>query len=349
MKRRRLLYIHIGLSSFVRKDINLLSNSFSLKTSFFNIRSKSNLPLSFAKQFLFLLFNTWRFDGIVIQFAGYHSYLPTVFGKMFGKKVIIVLGGTDTVSFPSIQYGCFYNKKLKYFTHQSLKKASLLLPVSETLVRYNYTYTDDDFSEQGYLFHAPDVKTPFKTVHNGYNADNWIYSEEKETNSFITIAADLGSRFGKKLKGIDLILNVAPSLPNCKFYVVGGSKLQDALPENVIAIDNMDQDKLKAVLANKQFYLQLSMSEGFPNALCEGMLSGCVPIVSNVGAMPEIVGDCGYILKEKKEELLIDLLKSAINSDQRENMRDARSRISENFSLEKRGIKLTELINAHLS
>ena len=46
------------------------------------------------------------------------------------------------------------------------------------------------------------------------------------------------------------------------------------------------------------------MSEGFPNALCEAMLSGCIPIVSNVGAMPKIVKETGYLLLKKDIYLL---------------------------------------------
>ena len=37
-------------------------------------------------------------------------FLPILFSKIFFKKSIVVAGGTDCVSFPSIGYGNFSNK-----------------------------------------------------------------------------------------------------------------------------------------------------------------------------------------------------------------------------------------------
>ena len=136
------------------------------------------------------------------------------------------MGGTDSVSFPSIQYGCFYNKYLRYFTRMSLQKASLLLPVAETIIECDYTYTKSDFPRQGYLYHAPKTRTTASTIYNGYNASKWDFSEEKEENSFITIAADLGTRFGKTLKGIDLLLEIATEFPKCTFCTFPAGKVK---------------------------------------------------------------------------------------------------------------------------
>lgn len=349
MKKTRLMYVHVGLSSFVKKDIAMLSEEFDLVIHYFDLKSKSKLPLSFLRQLGFLMKNSRKSEGIVIQFAGYHSYLPTILKFLHRKKTIIVMGGTDSVSFPSIQYGAFYNKYLKFFTRVSLKKATLLLPVSESLIHYKYTYSDNDFSEQGYLVHAPKTKTEVQTIYNGYDSDKWHSSNQKEEKSFLTIGADLGSRFGKKLKGIDLILEIAPKFPDCKFYIIGGDRLKEEVPQNVILVGNMPHDDLPEFIASKVYYLQLSMSEGFPNALCEGMLSGCVPIVSNVGAMPMIVDNVGFILKKKDSSLLSELINEALNSDISDLAIQARNRIKDNFTIQNRKDQLTKAIKDHIA
>lgn len=344
MSKSKLLYIHVGLSSFVNKDILILSKKFELDIFYFNLRKKTKLPWVFFTQFLFLIAKTKSSSAIVIQFAGYHSFLPTYLSKFFKKKSIIIMGGTDSVSFPSIKYGCFYKKYLRSFTKKSLKLADLLLPVADSLIDCEYTYQDNDYPRQGYLYHAPEITTKVQTIYNGYDENKWFFSSKKENNSFVTVASDLGTIFGKKLKGIDLINEVAPFFPRCKFYIIGGHKLDENFAENVILLNNIEHNDLPKFLSEKEFYLQLSISEGFPNALSEAMLSGCIPIVSNVGAMPFIVGEEGYVLKKKNAELLQDLIKMALESNKKEKSIQSRKRIIDFFPLAKRETELIESI-----
>jgi glycosyltransferase involved in cell wall biosynthesis len=79
------------------------------------------------------------------------------------------------------------------------------------------------------------------------------------------------------------------------------------------------------------------MSEGFPNALSEGMLCECVPIVSNVGGMPDIVSDSGYILKHKNINELYELISGALNNFELVKLgKKARQRVVENYTFENR-------------
>lgn len=349
MVKTKIIYIHVGLSSFVEKDIKILSESFELKIFHFKLTEKKKLPFVFIHQLGFLLLNLFTNKACVIQFGGYQSYLPTLLSRLYRRKAIIIMGGTDSVSFPSIQYGCFYNKYLKYFTRKSLQYASLLLPVSENLIECDYSYTKDDFPKQGYKFHAPKVKTESKVIYNGYDSKKWEIGSNKEELSFLTIGANLGSRFGKLLKGIDLIIELAPKFPQATFYIVGGDKLKDVLPANVKAIGNMPHEDLPKFINSKMFYLQLSMSEGFPNALCEAMLCGCIPIVSNVGAMPTIVSNDGYILNNKSLAALTEVIRLAIiSTNHKDQAENARKRIADNFTLTRRTEELNSTISQHL-
>jgi glycosyltransferase involved in cell wall biosynthesis len=342
---KKVLYFHIGLSSFVEKDIAILSEHFDLRVKFIDLSKKHYVLKGLLIQFFYLLRHGWTAHVFVSQFGGYHSLLPGIFARCFRKKSVIVLGGTDTVSFPSIRYGAFYLPVMRFFTKWSYKCAHLLLPVSENLIHCVYDYQEKDGKFQGVKHFCPKLKTPFRVIYNGYDSSHWYISDEKELKSFVTIGANLNSRFGFKLKGIDLLIEIAPKFPECTFYIIGGAQLND-LPSNVKGLSNLPHEQLPSFLARKEYYLQLSLSEGFPNALCEAMLSGCIPIVSNVGAMPEIVNDERLILNKKNADLLSTLIEGAIENRGYHKPSYWRERITSNYPLERRSRELTEAINS---
>jgi glycosyltransferase involved in cell wall biosynthesis len=344
--KAKLLYFHAGKSSFVIKDIEILQEKYNVVDFFFDTSNKKKYLVLFIKQKLFLLRHIIGAKLIVCQFAGHHSFLPILFSKIFFKKSIVVAGGTDCVSFPSIGYGNFNNKLLARTTSFSFKVCDLILPVHQTLVEYDYTYQPNDFKKQGYQFFIPKIKTPYQVIHNGYDSSKWFCDTEKERNSFVTIGAGLDSRFGFNLKGIDLIFEIAPKFTHCTFYIVGGLGIDKPTPENIKLLDKIPNNELRQFISNKQFYMQLSMSEGFPNALSEAMLCECVPIVSNVGGMPDIAADCGYILKYKNINELYELTNSAINNFELDKLgKKARQRIVENYTFEKRRDQLLLAVN----
>ena len=342
--KKKLLYFHNGKSSFVEKDISILSECFDLKEFEFKTKLKILVPFEFIRQILFLLRHLTTKKSIV-QFAGYHSFFPVILKKILGTKVLIILGGTDCVNFPSIKYGSFYKNPLRFFTSYSLHHASLLSPVDESLIQYEYIYQNDDFNGQGFLYHYPKIKTSYKVIYNGYNSSKWKM-EKKNKNTFVTIGANLNSRFAFKLKGIDLFIELAKNIPDGTFYIVGGKSLKQSIPSNMILLDNIPNHQLPDFLSDKQFYVQLSMSEGFPNALCEAMLSGCIPIVSSVGGMTMIVENCGIILEKKSIHELTMSVKKLMKDEKETDIlsKQSRKRISENFTIENRAEKLIKLI-----
>lgn len=342
------LYIYPGSrSTFIDKDIRLLGVAFSVDEFRFNSENKILLPLIFIKQLLYLLWHLNSQKLYLIMFGGYWSLIPVVFGKIFRKKTIIINGGTDCVNFPSIGYGNFNNNLLGWFTKMSFLNAAHIITLHESLIEQDYRYAELTFNKQGLKVHIPNLKTPFSTVYNGYDSSFWKPVHSKVKNSFITVSVGLGEERRRKIKGIDLILQVAPLLPDLNFIIVGTNETEiKSPPSNVKLIQKKTIDELVSFYSTAQFYLQLSLSEGFPNSLCEAMLCECVPIVSDVASMPFIVGNSGFVLEKKNAELLKQLINKALNSDTECLGKMARQRIAENFTEEMRAEKLISTVKA---
>ncbi|MGV3540522.1 MAG: glycosyltransferase family 4 protein [Rufibacter sp.] len=352
MPKPLLLYFYPAQSSFVVKDLALMQKEYEVRHIGFLPKKKWQTPLVWAKQFFFLLRHIWRAKVLVCMFSGYHSWFPALLGKIARKPCLIVAGGTDCVAFPSIGYGCFAKPILSRFTRWSYQLAAHIAPVHEKLVWQEYTYQPNDFPYQGFQYHCPGLKTPHTVIYNGYDSNFWKPDTtiERKPNSFLTVCAGLDMRFTQRLKGVDLILKVAPKLPNATFTIVGapaGFSIPNQ-PSNVQILPKMSLQELRAVYSAHTFYLQLSLSEGFPNALCESILCGCVPIVSKVGGMPGIIAGSGFLLEERDAEQLKELLQKTMGSEANNSSAKARERISVNYPEAKREQELLNLLHSLL-
>jgi glycosyltransferase involved in cell wall biosynthesis len=331
-----IIYVCTHYSSFVLKDIAILKTRFKVEVIQTNLSPKWLIPFRLGLVFCKIVF---RKRTIVInQFAGFLSVPGILAAKIRKHKVVTVLGGTDCVAFPSIQYGNFNRKMLGKATAYSLLNSDLLLPVDSSLVLSEYTYQPNDFPQQGYKAFVKNINTPFKVIYNGFDPDLFKdLGKKRKKNSFVTIGAKLDSRFGFHLKGIDLLNQLSELLPEIEIHIIGGIGLEAQLKSpNIILHPTIPNHKLVEVLNEYEFYMQLSMSEGFPNALCEAMLCGCIPIVSNVAAMPKIVGDIGGVLKKKDIKLLKTLVESLINLDNKDKevlSKRSRQQIIDNYPL----------------
>jgi glycosyltransferase involved in cell wall biosynthesis len=344
-RRKKILYVFAAPASFITKDIRLLSQAFELITASFNPPHKSFTPLYLLAQ-LRLLPALLTCDAIVCQFAGYHSALPLTLGKWFGKPGVIIAGGTDAVSFPSIGYGNYRKKWLGAFTRWSFRMAKVISPVHASLIQYAYTYQDEDGPAQGILHHVPALRARFQVIPNGYDPTFWQASRPKKPKTFLTVA-HIYKHVTLRVKGIDLLLEVAPHFPDCHFVIAGVAwefELPD-LPSNVITVGPQTPAQLRDVYSEASYYLQLSISEGFPNALCEAMLCECIPVGSAVGAIPDIVGDTGFILKKRDAGELRELLITALSANPDLGLK-ARQRIATNYTEKHRQTDLLGLIQS---
>jgi glycosyltransferase involved in cell wall biosynthesis len=352
----RLIYISPDYSTFVKKDINFLSKKYSIAYHNHTWNNKLLLPISLLLQLAFLIKNIIYSKAIFVMFGGYWSILPAIFGKLFRKPVYIILGGTDCVSFPSINYGSLRKPVLKKVIEWSYKLSTRLLPVDESLVYSENLYFSAEYKMQGFKYYFPTLKTPFQVIHNGFDHTIFVSDiNKKRKNSFVTVAQSSDLR-RIQIKGIDKILELANIFTECSFSIIGISldlinKL-GTVPSNIRIYEFMPFEMFKRHLEESEFYLQLSISEGFPNALCEAMLCHCIPIGSEVGAIPTIIGDTGFIVQHSETSYIAEVLKSIIVlNDEKRNIlaNNAKNRIIENFSLSKRQESFLNMLKKDLN
>lgn len=346
MTKPLILYFYPNDASYVRKDLRILSERYRLRTAKAEPSRKWLLPWMLVYQKLICL---WYFKAefIVCQFAGYHSLIPVIMGRILGIKSIVILGGSDCASFPEIHYGNFRKKLLGWFTCQSIRRADVLSPVHEKMIGYDYTYENFRHKRQGYSAFCKPGKAKVNVIYNGFDTDGFVRNEGNRKKDFIAIAT-YNRDAVYYLKGIDLIEQAAERFPQTSFTIVGVSAvyLQKPKPANVNYLPFLPQNELMQLLNEHYFYCQLSISEGFPNALCEAMLCGCVPLVSAVCSMPDIVGNTGFVLERRDPELLAVLIAEmlALNDPDALSLA-ARKRVTEHYRFDQRRDQLLRLLD----
>ncbi|WP_296705849.1 glycosyltransferase family 4 protein [Algoriphagus sp.] len=339
-----IIYTYPVQTAFTDRDLQMISPELKIKPLEFT-QSPFQLPFYFVLQFFQLSWYLPKTTQYLCFFGGYHSVLPVWFGKVFGKKCIIEAGGTDCINMPEIGYGNFRKKWLRKATVYSFKNCSLILPVAQALVKQEYRFDKSISPKQGLLNLIQDLTTPIQVIPNGFDLDFWKNLEiKRQPLSFISVATGTSNPSRAKVKGYDLIENLAENHPEWSFTLVGDPDYQSANPNINILGKHAPSDLLK-LYNSHQFYLQLSTSEGFPNSLGEAMACGCIPIGSAVGAIPEIIRDKRLILMQKDIQRLNEIIISLLNFDLKSIQKTCIQIIHQNYNFFKRKQDLIEVLS----
>lgn len=350
--KEKILYIFPQFSSFIHKDILFLSRNYEVVTPSRDWTRKWETPLNFIRQFVFLSRHLKGSKAVFIMFGGYWSFLPALAGRISGIPVYIIPGGTDCVSFPSLNYGSLRKPVLRTFIKWSFQLCTELLPVDESLVRSEYSYNEkSDYPEQGYKYFFPKLSTPHRVIYNGFDPDYFNCGQVAKKSGSCIVIAQVTSMMRVRIKGIDLVFYLASQFEKLSFTIVGISdsisRQLGSIPSNVTLYPFMPQESFMKHLAESEYVLQLSVSEGFPNALCEAMLCRCIPVGSTVGAMPRIIDDTGYLIGSSNKEYLLERFTeiNATDSTTRLDLgKKARERIISNFHISQREKAFMDII-----
>jgi glycosyltransferase involved in cell wall biosynthesis len=305
-RKKKILFVHTTMSTFVKTDFEILSQNYEVKKYLFKpVKGFVNTAIQFVKQFFYLLFQIWKFDAVFVWFADYHSFLPIHFTKILNKKSIVVIGGYDVVKMPELNYGVFTSKVRGYCALFSMKQSTLNLAVSKNVERKVRWITK---------------KANTQLLYNCVNIPAKNNLQIEKENLIITVGL-IDSERTFFLKGIDTFIKVAEKLPEFRFLIIGASNklpahLLKPQTKNLEWIDRVNHEELEVYYKKAKIYCQFSRSESFGVSIVEAMNFGCIPVVTNVGGMTEIVGNYGIVTKRDVSAIAGLIIKKLQNNTQ---------------------------------
>ena len=274
-----------------------------------------------------------RADITYTWFASTYAFAVVMMARLLGKPSVVVLAGADVNLRPSIGYGLANAPWKRWLLVRTLRHATKLLPVDASLRDVAIGITD-----------LPAGK--ISVLPTGYDEDVWIPGP-KEPDLVLTIAGCENEQ-RMRVKGIDHLLAAATKVPEAQFVVIGvhpsvTAMLEPSRPPNVRLLPPVRRNELLPWYQRASVYCQPSLSEGLPNALCEAMLCGCIPVGTSVGGIPGAIGDPGLVVPPEDSGAIAAAVRSALRSPEELRTR-VRARIAMAFPLTQRRQALALLL-----
>ena len=331
MQKQSILFVYVNYSSFVKADFEILSSFANVtKYQFKPGKGIFRTGIEVLKEFIYLIFNISKFDSVFIWFGDYHSLLPALFAKIFKKKSFVVIGGYDVSTLTEYGYGSFSHPIRSFFTRNTFKSVDICFPVAEAL-------------RKKLLLINP--KANAETLATSTDSVKFNFSEYERPQRIITVS---GTENHQRLmvKGLDRFRELATYLPEFEFIIIGATdhvkSYFEPIPSNFKLLPSQQFDKISQYYREASFYAQLSRSEGLPNALCEAMLCGCIPVGTNVGDIQITIGNTGVTIEDWKPEILATFIRMHQNDFQ---LRDrARERIQHLYNPARRIERFRQLM-----
>lgn len=319
-KKLNIFFIYDNMSTFVKKDFDILNEVFDVKTLKYN--SKKDIP----KLIWGVLTSDINFSWFVLGYAT----IAVFFSKIFKKKSIVIAGGWDVVNAPEIDYGAMRSQKRVRYTKFALKYADKVLSVSKSTDREVKQWTDSCNSI---------------VLYHGFDYELYKPNGEKE-NLVITVGCVNHQTLIKK--GLKTFVESARFLPDVRFVLIGKYQddsihyLKSIASKNVEFTGYISFEELIKYYQKAKVYVQVSGHESFGCSIAEAMLCECVPVVTHCAAIPEVVGDTGFYVGFNDPRETAEKIKEALVSNKG---KTAKERIKTLFPLEKRNERLIQIVN----
>jgi glycosyltransferase involved in cell wall biosynthesis len=334
--KKRLLFVgpcKFFFRSFMQWDLDALRSEFDVRliNACFNVhdaRGTLTTPYSLIRGV------AWA-DAVFCWFAGREAFWAVGLSQLYQKKTAVVVGGEDVTMIPEIGYGATLDRVKGVYTTFVLNKATELLPFSIDAEQRALTFVDNT--------------KRVKLIHLGVDAQRFRPAGTKK-NQALTVG--IVNRTNVKRKGLETFVRAAAYLPDTEFIVVGKfaddaiTYLRSIASSNVRFMGALSETRLIRCYQRSKVYVQASAHEAFGVSLAEGMACECVPVVTNMGAIPEVVADTGIYVPYGDPAATAEGIKGALESDKG---KTARKRIEGKFSVVRRNEALVRAIGSLLN
>jgi glycosyltransferase involved in cell wall biosynthesis len=278
-----------------------------------------------------------RADVTLAWFGSVYAGWIIFLSRLLGKPSIVVVAGVDASRDMEIDYGIWLNPGKARVVRYAFRKADRVLAVSPFLAGEVKRLAEYDGGNVSFI--------PF-----GFDGDVW--KPGLPARKLVTTVASCESESRLKKKGIDKLFEAARAMPDVPFRVIGMTRglletIRPRVPQNVEIIPYIPRSELLPYLQESRVYTQPSYTEGLPNALCEAMLCGCIPVGTIAGGIPTAIGDAGFLVPYGDTPALVKALREALDAPEDARLR-AREHILREFPVRRREGELVSVIETLL-
>jgi len=331
-----ILFVHVEMPTFARTDYEILSECHDTRAFEF-----PGVRLGFGPM-LGRLPALWQgvkwADLTVSWFGKLHAFFAVLFSQLLSRKSVVVISGGEVCrfSFDNGRYRSLCTRPFAgRFPRYVARHADLLLPVSSYVYHEAIATVGADPNRMRMIPHGFDTSR-FQCA-----------ARMKKQRMAMTVAEVMDENLYHK--GLLDFVRAAELASDISFVLVGperdgtGDKLRSAAPRNARLTGGLYGDKLVAQMSRAGAYVQASAWESFGCGVAEAMACECVPVVTAIPALREVVGDCGVYLDDPvSPRAIAEGVHAALQHP--ELGKRARQRIVEKFSIEKRRNALLETL-----
>lgn len=320
----RVVYFYREMSEYIQIELDLLRERHHVTA----VECRSRWP-----QPLRVLGLIARSDLVMSWFASWHSLFPTLACRLLRKPMIVTVGGYDTAQLPGIDYGSQRGGFRRWVSIAVMKLATRLIVISEFTRRETAALGIDSRKfVLGYL-----------------GLDPARYPDPRRPREDLVITVGGVNTSNLTRKGLEPFVRAAARLPHLRFVVVGAwmdgaiDRLSAIATPNVTFTGRATHDDKVRWLWRSRVVVQASQHEAFGLSLAEGMLCGCVPVVTRAGALPEVAGDAGVVIDSADPQAIADGIVRALELGAGASLR-SRERVLACFTIDQRRALLRGLV-----